>query len=177
MTSAFLYQRFPPGLSDSRASQKAALPQWRLLDAIEHLRPFVADVAGFNGRLAELRLSGPDIWLSTAATGRLIPALAAVLRHMVLHRVEDPLTRLCAGKSPVGSLSVVITVRNATLTISIKDDGKAARDDGLAGCDGLTALAARLQSFGLSLNVGSGSRYRLGMSVILDDDAVAVTAR
>ncbi|MGD9739529.1 MAG: hypothetical protein AB7O56_08125 [Bauldia sp.] len=141
-------------------------PLWLLGDALEHLRPFVSELAGLHGRLAMLQLLVPPVRLATEDVARIIPALLAVLRDTVLHQVEDPMTRLCAGKAPAATVVVEATVASAVLRLSV-------RDDGVPSTESASALAARIGTLGVAFTDAANGARSLAMPLRYWDGAIS----
>lgn len=118
-----------------------------------HKVPFRDVLTGFERtiRQASARLEkevaplevqgGTDVWIDPQAYRPFLRSLTHVFRNAVAHGIEDPRTRLAAGKDRRGRIVCTVSAGADRIELSIVDDG--------AGID-LAALRRRAVSAGLA---------------------------
>ncbi|MCC6735837.1 MAG: hypothetical protein IT534_06880 [Bauldia sp.] len=97
---------------------------WSVADALDHLRGFVADLAGFNGRSAALTIDASPVLVTPDLISAAVPALVQLLRNAIAHGIEAPMDRLMAGKPLTGALSLTATLAGGALRFVVSDDGR-----------------------------------------------------
>jgi chemosensory pili system protein ChpA (sensor histidine kinase/response regulator) len=108
----------------------------------------VRDAARQEGKRVELQLDGGTLELDKSLVDRLHAPLLHLVRNAVSHGIELPAARQARSKETTGTVRIVATVRDRTLSLSLADDG--------AGLD-FDAIAARGRTLGL---VPSGETWR-----------------
>ncbi|NWA18678.1 chemotaxis protein CheA [Serratia liquefaciens] len=83
----------------------------------------VRDLAGKLNKQVELQLQGSSTELDKSLIERIIDPLTHLVRNSLDHGIEDPATRLAAGKSEVGNLSLSAEHQGGNICIEVTDDG------------------------------------------------------
>jgi signal transduction histidine kinase len=97
---------------------------WWVADALDHLRGFVAELAGFNGKSAILTIEATPVLVTPDLISAAVPALVQLLRNAVSHGIEPPMERLMAGKPLGGALSLTAGLSAGALRFVVRDDGR-----------------------------------------------------
>lgn len=172
-----------------------------LLDRLRALRlvSLKAALAGFEPlvqRVAErcekevapLEVSGDDALVEPQVAEPFLRVLGHVFRNAVDHGIEDPETRVGAGKDEAGRISCVVRDEAQAVTVEVADDGagidraalsRAAAVTGEAGAgldaafaDGVStrATVSELSGRGVGLAAVRAVVHRLGGSVGIDSE-------
>lgn len=103
------------------------LARLRLVDFRELLAGYpalVAELAEQGGKaLAPLAIEGDECLVAPGRFGVFARTLGHVFRNLVDHGIEDPETRLAAGKPLLGQLRCQLIDAGATLELALSDDG------------------------------------------------------
>ncbi|CNE34006.1 chemotaxis protein CheA [Yersinia nurmii] len=83
----------------------------------------VRDLASKLNKQVELTLLGSSTELDKSLIERIIDPLTHLVRNSLDHGVEDPETRIAAGKSPVGNLTLSAEHQGGNICIEVIDDG------------------------------------------------------
>ncbi|HCT9094166.1 TPA: chemotaxis protein CheA [Serratia liquefaciens] len=83
----------------------------------------VRDLAGKLNKQVELQLQGSSTELDKSLIERIIDPLTHLVRNSLDHGIEDPATRLAAGKSQVGNLILSAEHQGGNICIEVTDDG------------------------------------------------------
>jgi two-component system, chemotaxis family, sensor kinase CheA len=83
----------------------------------------VRDLAGKLNKQVELQLQGSSTELDKSLIERIIDPLTHLVRNSLNHGIEDPATRLAAGKSEVGNLILSAEHQGGNICIEVTDDG------------------------------------------------------
>lgn len=83
----------------------------------------VRDLAGKLNKQVELQLQGSSTELDKSLIERIIDPLTHLVRNSLDHGIEDPATRLAAGKSEVGNLILSAEHQSGNICIEVTDDG------------------------------------------------------
>ncbi|HUP92769.1 MAG TPA: Hpt domain-containing protein, partial [Solimonas sp.] len=91
---------------------------------VARLQRVVKQVAQENGKQAEAVFSGIESELDRNVLERMTAPLEHLLRNSVVHGIEDPESRVQAGKPAMGRVAVNLYREGAQLFIELRDDGK-----------------------------------------------------
>ncbi|WP_162527036.1 chemotaxis protein CheA [Yersinia canariae] len=83
----------------------------------------VRDLASKLNKQVELTLLGSSTELDKSLIERIIDPLTHLVRNSLDHGIEDPETRLAAGKAPVGNLTLSAEHQGGNICIEVLDDG------------------------------------------------------
>ncbi|MGB1558045.1 MAG: hybrid sensor histidine kinase/response regulator, partial [Oceanococcaceae bacterium] len=83
----------------------------------------VRQAASENGRQAKLQLSGGETEMDRNVLERIVPALEHVLRNAIIHGIESPEVRTAAGKSPEGTVQILLQRESNRIVVEVRDDG------------------------------------------------------
>ena len=83
----------------------------------------VRDLAGKLNKQVELQLQGSSTELDKSLIERIIDPLTHLVRNSLDHGIEDPDTRIAAGKSAVGNLILSAEHQGGNICIEVTDDG------------------------------------------------------
>lgn len=112
----------------------------------------VRDLAREQGKDVRLEIRGGNTEMDRVVLEQIRAPLTHLLRNCVDHGVENAETRVAAGKSPDGVVSLFASQRGDTVSIEVADDGRgidldkvkaAAVDKGLASTDDPAAVSDR----------------------------------
>ncbi|PNM24092.1 chemotaxis protein CheA [Yersinia enterocolitica] len=103
----------------------------------------VRDLASKLNKQVELTLLGSSTELDKSLIERIIDPLTHLVRNSLDHGIEDAETRIAAGKSPVGNLTLSAEHQGGNICIEVLDDG--------AGLNRQKILA-KAQSQGMAIN-------------------------
>lgn len=103
----------------------------------------VRDLASKLNKQVELTLLGSSTELDKSLIERIIDPLTHLVRNSLDHGIEDPETRIAAGKQPVGNLTLSAEHQGGNICIEVLDDG--------AGLNRQKILA-KAQSQGMAVN-------------------------
>lgn len=107
-----------------RAGNAGDVRLWSVADALDHLRGFVAELAGFNGKSATLAIDATPVLVTPDLISAAVPALVQLLRNAITHGIEPPMERLMAGKPLGGALSLTAGLAAGALHFVVRDDGR-----------------------------------------------------
>lgn len=103
----------------------------------------VRDLASKLNKQVELTLLGSSTELDKSLIERIIDPLTHLVRNSLDHGIEDPASRIAAGKQPVGNLTLSAEHQGGNICIEVLDDG--------AGLNRQKILA-KAQSQGMAVN-------------------------
>ncbi|MDW5498762.1 chemotaxis protein CheA [Serratia proteamaculans] len=83
----------------------------------------VRDLASKLNKQVELQLQGSSTELDKSLIERIIDPLTHLVRNSLDHGIEDPDTRIAAGKSAVGNLILSAEHQGGNICIEVTDDG------------------------------------------------------
>lgn len=83
----------------------------------------VRDLAGKLNKRVELTLQGSSTELDKSLIERIIDPLTHLVRNSLDHGIEEPATRIAAGKSAVGNLVLSAEHQGGNICIEVIDDG------------------------------------------------------
>lgn len=83
----------------------------------------VRDLSGKLGKQVELKMSGENTELDRGLIERIVDPLTHLVRNSLDHGVESPETRLAAGKSVSGTVTLKAYQHSGTVVIEVGDDG------------------------------------------------------
>ncbi|ALD46360.1 chemotaxis protein CheA [Serratia marcescens] len=83
----------------------------------------VRDLAGKLNKQVELTLQGSSTELDKSLIERIIDPLTHLVRNSLDHGIEEPATRIAAGKSAVGNLVLSAEHQGGNICIEVIDDG------------------------------------------------------
>lgn len=107
-----------------RAGASRDVRLWSVAEALDHLRGFVAELAGFNGKSATLAIEATPVLVTPDLISAAVPALVQLLRNSITHGIEPPMERLMAGKPLGGVLSLTAELSAGALRFIVRDDGR-----------------------------------------------------
>jgi two-component system chemotaxis sensor kinase CheA len=84
----------------------------------------VRDLSAQTGKRVRIEMEGQDTELDRASLDALKDPLNHIIRNAVDHGIELPETRLAAGKSPIGLISLRASHAGGVVLIEVADDGK-----------------------------------------------------
>lgn len=114
-----------------------------LLNSMGQLERNARDLASKLNKQVELTLLGSSTELDKSLIERIIDPLTHLVRNSLDHGIEDPATRIAAGKQPVGNLTLSAEHQGGNICIEVLDDG--------AGLNRQKILA-KAQSQGMAVN-------------------------
>ena len=91
---------------------------------VARLQRVVKQAAQDNGKLAEAQFTGIESELDRNVLERMTAPLEHLMRNAVVHGIEDPKTRVEAGKGATGTVSVALRREGTQLLVELSDDGK-----------------------------------------------------
>ncbi len=94
-----------------------------LRTAFQRLPRVVHDVAGRQGKLANLRVSGEDTEVDKTVADTLVDPLIHLIRNAVDHGLEAPEVRRAIGKTEDGTVWVSAEREGNSVVIQVRDDG------------------------------------------------------
>jgi two-component system chemotaxis sensor kinase CheA len=97
------------------------------------LNRIVFDESAAEGKRIQFEDSGGETPLDKALLEVASEAMGHVVRNAVVHGIETPGERVAAGKSPIGTVSVVAAARAEEVVIDVSDDGRGADREALLG--------------------------------------------
>jgi two-component system chemotaxis sensor kinase CheA len=83
----------------------------------------VRDLSGKLGKQVELKTSGETTELDKSLIERIADPLTHLIRNSLDHGIELPDTRVAAGKSPVGTITLKAYHQGGNIVIEVGDDG------------------------------------------------------
>jgi two-component system chemotaxis sensor kinase CheA len=87
-------------------------------------RRLLHDLSLQLGKEIELITVGDETEMDKTMIERLADPLVHVIRNSADHGLEDPATRVAAGKSPTGHIRIVARHAGAEVLVSVSDDGR-----------------------------------------------------
>jgi two-component system, chemotaxis family, sensor histidine kinase and response regulator PixL len=109
-------------------------------DVVKRFPRLIRDLSVQFGKSVTLKIQGENIGIDRAMLENLSDPLMHLLRNAFDHGIEDPATRLAAGKSTQGSIVLTASQRSGETIITIADDGGGVK---------LDRIRDRLQQMGL----------------------------
>jgi len=113
-------------------------------DVVKRFPRLIRDLSLQFGKSVNLKIVGENTGIDRAILDRLSDPLMHLLRNAFDHGIEDPATRLAAGKPEQGSIVLAASQRSGETVITISDDGGGIR---------LDRIRNRLQQMGLPMAV------------------------
>jgi two-component system, chemotaxis family, sensor histidine kinase and response regulator PixL len=113
-------------------------------DVVKRFPRLIRDLSLQFGKSVNLKIVGENTGIDRAILDRLSDPLIHLLRNAFDHGIEDPATRLAAGKAEQGSIMLAASQRSGETVITISDDGGGIR---------LDRIRNRLQQMGLPMAV------------------------
>lgn len=89
----------------------------------ERLYRVVRQASKESGKQVRLDLQGGTIEMDRGMLDRMTPAFEHLLRNCVAHGIEDPQTRVGAGKDPNGLITVRLQQSGNDVSVEFRDDG------------------------------------------------------
>ncbi len=83
----------------------------------------VHDLANSLGKVVELKLVGESTELDKGLIEKLADPLTHLVRNCVDHGLESPETRITAGKSPGGAITLKASQQGGRVLVEVSDDG------------------------------------------------------
>lgn len=90
---------------------------------VPRLRRVVRQTARELGKEVRLNVTGDDIRVDRTILSRMSPVFEHLLRNAVDHGIEEPTLRAANGKSPEGTLDLVVEREGAEVRLTLTDDG------------------------------------------------------
>ena len=109
-------------------------------DVVKRFPRLIRDLSVQFGKSVTLQIQGENIGIDRAMLENLSDPLMHLLRNAFDHGIEDPATRIAAGKSTQGSIVLTASQRSGETMITIADDGGGIK---------LDRIRERLQQMGL----------------------------
>ncbi len=109
-------------------------------DVVKRFPRLIRDLSVQFGKAVNLKILGENIGIDRAILENLSDPLIHLLRNAFDHGIEDPATRMAAGKPEQGTIVLEASYRNGETIITIADDGGGIR---------LDRIRDRLQQMGL----------------------------
>src|SRR3954465_13751867 len=125
----------------------------------ERLHRIVRQTARDTGKKAELDIDGAQVELDRSVLERIAAPLEHLIRNALAHGIEDPETRVAAGKGEGGRIAIALRQEANQIVIVLTDDGKGinferlrekAIEKGLIGADQVLPEAEQVQLLFLS---------------------------
>lgn len=91
---------------------------------VARLQRVVKQAAQDNGKFADAQFEGVESELDRNVLERMTAPLEHLMRNAVVHGIEDPQTRVAAGKGATGTVSVSLRREGTQLLVELRDDGK-----------------------------------------------------
>jgi chemosensory pili system protein ChpA (sensor histidine kinase/response regulator) len=76
-----------------------------------------------TGKQVKLDITGGSIEMDRGVLDRMTPAFEHLLRNCVAHGIEDPATRVAAGKDPSGTILIGLHHEGNDVSVEFRDDG------------------------------------------------------
>jgi len=92
-------------------------------DSFSKLRRIISDTAKKTNKEVNFDIVGGETELDKTVIEKISDPLVHILRNAVDHGIELPQTRIDAGKSPQGNITLTAYPDAGTIVIEIKDDG------------------------------------------------------
>ena len=92
-------------------------------DSFSKLRRIISDTAKKTNKEVNFNIVGGETELDKTVIEKISDPLVHILRNAVDHGIELPQTRINAGKSPQGNITLTAYPDAGTIVIEIKDDG------------------------------------------------------
>ncbi|HEY5633962.1 MAG TPA: response regulator [Burkholderiaceae bacterium] len=121
------------------------------------LQRAVRQAARIAGKSVAFELAGEEVGVDAQLLQSLVDPLTHLLRNAVDHGIEDPRTRLAAGKPEIGRVSLEFSRQGQNLSIACRDDGRGLDYD---------AIGARATELGLRPAQGSGEPGELANLIL-----------
>lgn len=91
---------------------------------VARLQRVVKQAAQDNNKMADTQFFGIESELDRNVLERMTAPLEHLMRNAVVHGIEDPQTRVEAGKGATGTVSVSLRREGTQLLVELRDDGK-----------------------------------------------------
>jgi two-component system, chemotaxis family, sensor histidine kinase and response regulator PixL len=111
-------------------------------DAVKRFPRLIRDLSSQYGKSVNLQIVGENTGIDRAMLDRLSDPLIHLLRNAFDHGIEDPATRLAAGKPDRGTIVLSASQRSGETIVTLSDDGGGIR---------LDRIRNRLQQMGLPI--------------------------
>jgi len=92
--------------------------------AFQKMQRLVRDLAGRQGKVIHLKLTGEETEIDRNIVAQLTDPLVHMIRNACDHGIEMPLERVAAGKPSHGTLSLSAYHQGGGIVIRISDDGR-----------------------------------------------------
>jgi chemosensory pili system protein ChpA (sensor histidine kinase/response regulator) len=89
----------------------------------ERLHRIVRQTARDTGKKAELDIDGAQVELDRSVLERIAAPLEHLIRNALAHGIEDPETRVAAGKGEAGHIAIALRQEANQIVIVLTDDG------------------------------------------------------
>jgi chemosensory pili system protein ChpA (sensor histidine kinase/response regulator) len=76
-----------------------------------------------TAKQVKLDITGGSIEMDRGVLDRMTPAFEHLLRNCVAHGIEDPATRVAAGKDPIGTILIGLSHEGNDVSVEFRDDG------------------------------------------------------
>jgi two-component system chemotaxis sensor kinase CheA len=124
----------------------------------------VRDLAAETGKQVTLETDGGDVELDREMIEMIRDPLTHIIRNAIDHGIEDPESRLAAGKREAGTLEVLARQAGNQILIEVADDGRGIDGDGLAARAVAAGLLGPKQAARLSLARRTALIFEPGLS-------------
>ena len=131
------------GFNQTTRSMQSNLTRTQMLpfaDLVKRFPRLIRDLSVQFGKSVTLQIVGENTGIDRAILDNLSDPLIHLLRNAFDHGIEDPATRLAAGKPEQGTIVLAASERGGETEITISDDGGGIR---------LDRICQRLQQIGL----------------------------
>jgi two-component system, chemotaxis family, sensor histidine kinase and response regulator PixL len=119
-------------LNQTARSLQGNVTRTQMLTLTEVVKPFprlIRDLSLQFGKQVNLKIEGETTLIDRAIVETLNAPLIHLLRNAFDHGIEDAATRIAAGKSPAGTITLHAVNRGTQTIITIRDDGGGIRLD------------------------------------------------
>jgi chemosensory pili system protein ChpA (sensor histidine kinase/response regulator) len=89
----------------------------------ERLYRVVRQASKETGKQVKLDITGGSIEMDRGVLDRMTPAFEHLLRNCVAHGIEDPSTRVAAGKDATGVITIGLAQEGNDVSVEFRDDG------------------------------------------------------
>ncbi len=104
--------------------EAAAIRTVPLSSLADRLRRAAERILTGSGKKAAVRVLGGEVEIDRSTADDLADPLLHLVRNAIDHGLESPPGRRAAGKSEVGSITIMARSRSSRLVVSIADDGR-----------------------------------------------------
>ena len=122
-TTAAAFGRVSAAIGEVR--ETIARTRMQPIDRLFALLPrLVRDTASAVGKDVQLRIEGSDVEIDREMIEAIRDPLTHIVRNAIDHGIESASDRALAGKSPVGTLTVIARQSGNQVSITVIDDGR-----------------------------------------------------